>query len=52
MTTQNSHAPAHRQPTKEQIRSWLQERRRQAGPPPSLDQVRRELGWQPTTPKS
>jgi hypothetical protein len=32
-------------PSKELVREWLQRRRAQASPPPTMEQVRRELGW-------
>jgi hypothetical protein len=33
------------QPSKELVREWLQRRRAQSTPPPTMEQVRRELGW-------
>ncbi|WP_395407433.1 hypothetical protein ACHMW6_12635 [Pseudoduganella sp. UC29_106] len=33
------------QPSKELVREWLQRRRAESSPPPSIEQVRRELGW-------
>jgi hypothetical protein len=32
-------------PTKERVREWQQERRTQHTPPPSPEQIKRELGW-------
>jgi hypothetical protein len=32
-------------PTKEQVRAYQQERQRATTPPPSPEQIRRELGW-------
>lgn len=32
-------------PSKELVRAWLQRRRAQAAPLPSIEQLRRELGW-------
>jgi len=32
-------------PTKEQVRAWQQRRLAQRTPPPSPDQIKRELGW-------
>lgn len=34
-----------RQPTKEQIRKWQQERMKSQEPPPDPTRIRRELGW-------
>lgn len=34
------------QPTKEQTRKWLQERSTAKTPPPSPEQIRKELGWE------
>lgn len=33
-------------PTKEQIRVWLAKRVVEHKPPPSLEEVRRQLGWE------
>lgn len=33
-------------PTKEQVRKWMQERRQQHTPPPTPEEIRRQLGWQ------
>lgn len=33
------------QPTKEQLRKWQQENRDKHRPPPTPEEVRRELGW-------
>lgn len=38
------------QPTKEQVRDWFRQRRLEAGPPPAIAQMRRELGWNPLLP--
>jgi hypothetical protein len=35
----------HNQPTKEQVRQYLETRRTQASPPPSITEIRRQLGW-------
>lgn len=32
-------------PNKEQVRAWLKHRQSFAGPPPSPEQIRVELGW-------
>jgi hypothetical protein len=32
-------------PTKEQVRDWLMHRHVNPGPPPGMEQIRRELGW-------
>lgn len=32
-------------PTKERVRAWMAERWAQPGPLPSLEQIRRDLGW-------
>jgi len=34
-------------PTKEQIREYLSRRRAEHKPPPSCEEIRRELGWDP-----
>lgn len=34
------------QPTKEAVRAWLADRRDANTPPPSPQDIRRELGWQ------
>ncbi|CDG82210.1 hypothetical protein [Janthinobacterium agaricidamnosum] len=34
-----------KQPSKEIVRRWLQSELEQRRPPPSPDQIRRELGW-------
>ncbi|WP_177307816.1 hypothetical protein [Pseudoduganella namucuonensis] len=34
-----------RRPSKEQIRSYLATRRAQRSPPPSIGEIRRQLGW-------
>jgi hypothetical protein len=33
------------QPSKEQIREWLTYRQANHEPPPDMEQIRRELGW-------
>lgn len=45
MPSQKPTTPNSPQPSKEQVRLWLQNRRRDAGPPPSPDEIRRALGW-------
>ena len=32
-------------PTKEQVRSWLAQRRQGSQPLPDFEQIRRQLGW-------
>jgi hypothetical protein len=32
-------------PTKEQVRAWQQERIEAKAPPPSPEEIRRQLGW-------
>ncbi|MGZ4872751.1 MAG: hypothetical protein ACXV99_12705 [Candidatus Angelobacter sp.] len=32
-------------PSKEQVRQWMQQRQVEHKPPPTPEQVRRELGW-------
>lgn len=32
-------------PTNEQVRNWLQQRQADRLPPPSPDEIRRQLGW-------
>lgn len=32
-------------PTKEQVRAWMAERLARPAPLPSLEQIRRDLGW-------
>ncbi len=39
------------QPTKEQTRKWLQNRSTAKTPPPTPEQIKRELGWD-LTPKT
>lgn len=36
-------------PTKEQVRKWIQERQKQRTPPPTPDEIRRQLGPVPPT---
>lgn len=38
---QYSHAP-----TKEEVRQYLQQRQAEHRPPPDLQQIRRQLGWE------
>jgi hypothetical protein len=33
------------QPSKEQVRQWLLQRRERREPLPTADQIRRQLGW-------
>ncbi|CAN5408351.1 hypothetical protein BH11PSE11_BH11PSE11_00020 [soil metagenome] len=33
------------QPSKQQVREWLSQRREAHTPPPDIAQIRRELGW-------
>lgn len=33
------------QPTKEQIRNYMEARKKQGCPPPSIGEIRRQLGW-------
>lgn len=35
-----------KQPTKEQIRQYMQQRREAKYPPPSMQEIRRQLGWE------
>jgi len=37
------HQPS--KPTNQQVRSWMQQRQVDRVPPPSPEEVRRELGW-------
>ncbi len=39
-------------PSKEEVRVWMQQRRSEKTPPPNIEQVRRELGWQLTMPQA
>lgn len=32
-------------PSNEQVRSWMQQRQIDRTPPPTLEEIRRELGW-------
>lgn len=32
-------------PTKQQVRDWMQQRQAEHKPPPTPEQIRRELGW-------
>jgi len=38
-------APANQHPTKHLVRAWLERRAREQRPPPSLEEIRRQLGW-------
>jgi len=38
------------QTSKEKVREWLQHRRLDKAPLPDIEQIRRELGWQPSDP--
>lgn len=33
-------------PTKEELQAWLKQRHEAKAPPPTPEQIRRELGWQ------
>ncbi len=33
------------QPTKEQVRQYLEQRQSERTPPPSIQEIRRQLGW-------
>jgi hypothetical protein len=33
------------QPSKEQVRSYMEQRQREHAPPPDLKRIRQELGW-------
>lgn len=37
-------------PSKEQVQVWMHNRRAERTPPPSPEQIRRELGWQLSQP--
>lgn len=32
-------------PTNEQVRSWMQQRQADRSPPPTPEEIRRQLGW-------
>jgi ribosomal protein S24E len=34
------------EPSKESVREWLHRRRDAGAPPPPIEQIRRELGWE------
>ncbi|MFC3107345.1 hypothetical protein ACFQAT_13745 [Undibacterium arcticum] len=34
------------QPSKMQVRDWLKHRQLKTEPPPDIEQIRRELGWE------
>jgi hypothetical protein len=38
--------PQTSKPSNQQVRDWLQERQAQRTPPPSLEEIRRQLGWE------
>lgn len=38
--------PQTSKPSNEQVRSWMRQRQAERTPPPSPEQIRRELGWQ------
>lgn len=38
-------APATEQTPKHLVRAWLARRVRERQPPPSLDEIRRQMGW-------
>ena len=33
------------QPSKEQVRAWMRDRQEQRTAPPTLEEIRRQLGW-------
>ena len=35
-----------KRPTNEEVRSWMQKRQADKSPPPSPDEIRRQLGWE------
>ena len=37
--------PATKHPSKQQVRAYLRRRARAQTPPPSLEEIRRQLGW-------
>lgn len=37
--------PQTSKPTNEQVRNWMRQRQADRSPPPSPEQIRRELGW-------
>jgi hypothetical protein len=37
--------PSSKRATKEVVRDWLDERSRSDDPPPSRDEIRRQMGW-------
>jgi hypothetical protein len=37
--------PEFTHPSKDQVRAYMQRRSRDASPPPSPEEIRRELGW-------
>lgn len=39
-------ATAVQHPTKEQVRAWMRQRQVEHAPPPTPQDIRRELGWQ------
>ncbi|QJD98641.1 hypothetical protein HH212_00115 [Massilia forsythiae] len=38
--------PQTTKPNPEQVRVWMQQRQEQNRPPPSLEEIRRQLGWE------
>ncbi|MBD8531521.1 MULTISPECIES: hypothetical protein [unclassified Massilia] len=37
--------PQTSKPTNEQVRNWMQQRQADRSPPPTPDEIRRQLGW-------
>lgn len=37
-------------PTPQQVRDWMEQRQREHAPPPTPDEIRRQLGWDLITP--
>lgn len=38
-------------PSKQQIRDWMQQRQQEHKPPPTPEEIRRQLGWEMIAPK-
>lgn len=38
-------------PNKEMVRQWMQQRQQEHKPPPTPEEIRRQLGWEMITPK-
>jgi hypothetical protein len=38
--------PQTSKPSQEQVRNWMQQRQADRSPPPTPEQIRRQLGWQ------